>query len=65
MNHRKKGNLILKARAKKAHAKLVPKKKSGYICKADRAKMEEEAKAAEEAANADVGQSETNQVTTD
>ncbi len=65
MNHRKKGNLILKARAKKAHAKLVPKKKSGYICKADRAKMEEEAKAAEEAANAEVGQSKASQDITD
>ena len=64
MNHRKKGNLILKARAKKAHAKLVPKKKSGYICKADRAKMEEEAKAAEEAAE-EAGQSKASQDITD
>ncbi|PWQ93532.1 DUF2986 domain-containing protein [Leucothrix arctica] len=45
MNHRKKGNLILKARAKKAHAKLVPKKKSSYVSKADRAKLEAEEKA--------------------
>jgi hypothetical protein len=43
MNHRKKGNLILKARAKKAQAKLCTKKKPKYISKADRAKLEAEA----------------------
>lgn len=42
MNHRKKGNLILKARAKKAQAKLCTKKKPKYISKADRAKLAEE-----------------------
>ncbi|MGJ8679899.1 DUF2986 domain-containing protein [Paraglaciecola sp.] len=39
MNRRKKGNQILKARAKKANAKLSGKKKPKYICKADREKM--------------------------
>ena len=42
MNRRKKGNQILKARAKKANAKLAPKNKSTYISKADRAKLAEE-----------------------
>jgi hypothetical protein len=37
LNRRKKGNQILKARAKKAKAKLAPKSKPKYICKADRA----------------------------
>jgi hypothetical protein len=36
MNRRKKGNEILKARAKKANAKLFPKNKPKYISKADR-----------------------------
>lgn len=36
MNRRKKGNQILKARAKKAKAKLAPKNKPKYISKADR-----------------------------
>jgi hypothetical protein len=40
MNRRKKGIQILKARAKKANAKLSPKSKSGYICKADRVAIE-------------------------
>jgi Protein of unknown function (DUF2986) len=40
MNRRKKGNQILKARAKKANAKLAPKSKAKYISKADRAKLE-------------------------
>lgn len=40
MNRRKKGNQILKARAKKANVKLSPKTKSKYISKADRAKLE-------------------------
>jgi hypothetical protein len=39
MNRRKKINQLLKAHAKKASAKLAPKKKSTYICKADRLKM--------------------------
>jgi len=36
MNRRKKGNQILKARAKKANAKLSSKNKPKYISKADR-----------------------------
>ena len=36
MNRRKKGNQILKARAKKANAKLSGKSKPKYISKADR-----------------------------
>lgn len=39
MNRRKKGNQILKARAKKANAKLAPQTKPKYISKADRAKL--------------------------
>lgn len=39
MNRRKKLNQILKANAKKANAKLAPKKKDTYISKADRAKL--------------------------
>ena len=39
MNRRKKGNQILKARAKKANAKLAPQNKSKYISKADRVKL--------------------------
>ncbi len=39
MNRRKKGIQILKARAKKANAKLAPKKKPKYISKAERAKL--------------------------
>lgn len=39
MNRRKKINQILKANAKKASAKLAPKNKPKYICKADRLKM--------------------------
>ena len=40
MNRRKKGNQILKARARKAKAKLAPKSnKPRYISKADRAKL--------------------------
>ena len=42
MNRRKKGNQILKARAKKAKAKLSPGSKPRYISKADRAKLEAE-----------------------
>ena len=39
MNRRKKGNQILKARAKKASAKLASKNKPKYVSKADRAKL--------------------------
>jgi len=39
MNRRKKGNQILKARAKKANAKLAPKNKPKYVSKAERAKL--------------------------
>lgn len=40
MNRRKKGNQILKARVKKANAKLSSDSKPKYISKADRAKLE-------------------------
>ncbi|MGZ0783749.1 DUF2986 domain-containing protein [Pseudomonas saponiphila] len=43
MNRRKKINQLLKANAKKASAKLAPKKKSTYISKADRLKLAEQA----------------------
>jgi len=46
MNRRKKGLKILKAKDKKANAKLAPKKKSTYVSKADRAKLAEEAEQA-------------------
>lgn len=39
MNRRKKGNQILKARAKKANAKLAPQNKPKYVSKADRAAL--------------------------
>lgn len=42
MNRKKKRNAILKKRIKKAKAKLAPKAKSTYICKADRAKLAQE-----------------------
>lgn len=42
MNRRKKGNQILKTRAKKANAKLAPPSKAKYISKADREKLEAE-----------------------
>ena len=45
MNRRKKGIQILKARAKKANAKLAPKKKPKYISKAERAKLAAESSA--------------------
>lgn len=45
MNRRKKINQLLKAHAKKASAKLAPKKPK-YICKADRLKLAAEAEAA-------------------
>ncbi|MDR7025293.1 MAG: DUF2986 domain-containing protein [Gammaproteobacteria bacterium] len=43
MNRRKKIKQLLEAHAKKANAKLAPKKKSTYISKADRLKLAEEA----------------------
>ncbi|WP_249582851.1 DUF2986 domain-containing protein [Pseudomonas viridiflava] len=43
MNRRKKINQLLKANAKKASAKLAPRKKSTYVSKADRAKLTAEA----------------------
>ncbi|MCV4288475.1 DUF2986 domain-containing protein [Pseudomonas capsici] len=43
MNRRKKIQQLLKAHAKKASAKLAPKSKPKYICKADRLKMAAEA----------------------
>ena len=43
MNRRKKGNQILKSKAKRAKAKLSPdKNKPKYVSKADRAKLETE-----------------------
>jgi hypothetical protein len=42
MNRRKKINQLLKAHAKKASAKLAPKKPR-YICKAERARLAAEA----------------------
>jgi hypothetical protein len=39
MNRQKKLQQLFKAKAKKASAKLAPKKKSTYISKADRAKL--------------------------
>ena len=39
MNRRKKANQILKARAKKANAKLAPRRKPKYISKAEREKL--------------------------
>ncbi|MDC9721032.1 MAG: DUF2986 domain-containing protein [Gammaproteobacteria bacterium] len=39
MNRQKKGIQILKARAKKANAKLSSKSKPKYVSKADRAKL--------------------------
>ncbi|MDF0733083.1 DUF2986 domain-containing protein [Pseudomonas entomophila] len=43
MNRRKKINQLLKAHAKKASAKLAPKNKPKYICKAERLKLAEQA----------------------
>ncbi|MDD1976295.1 MULTISPECIES: DUF2986 domain-containing protein [Pseudomonas] len=42
MNRQKKIKQLLKAHAKKASAKLAPKNKPKYICKADRLKLEAE-----------------------
>ncbi len=51
MNRRKKIKQLLEAHAKKANAKLAPKNKPKYICKADRLKLaaEAEAEAAQDA----------------
>ncbi|UCZ86227.1 DUF2986 domain-containing protein [Pseudomonas sp. L5B5] len=43
MNRRKKIKQLLDAHAKKAKAKLAPKNKPKYICKADRLKLAETA----------------------
>ncbi|QBF27271.1 DUF2986 domain-containing protein [Pseudomonas tructae] len=43
MNRQKKIKQLLKAHAKKASAKLAPKSKPKYICKADRLKLAAEA----------------------
>ncbi|SDI84484.1 Protein of unknown function [Pseudomonas flavescens] len=43
MNRRKKIKQLLEAHAKKANAKLAPKNKAKYICKADRLKLANEA----------------------
>lgn len=43
MNRRKKGNQILKARAKKANAKLHKRNKPKYISKAEREKLAQQA----------------------
>lgn len=48
MNRRQKGIEIVKARIKKAKAKLAPQTKPKYISKAERAKLE--AESAEDAA---------------
>jgi hypothetical protein len=48
MNRQKKLQQLFKAKAKKASAKLAPKKKTTYVSKADRAKLEAEAQAAAE-----------------
>lgn len=45
MNRRKKIKQLLEAHAKKANAKLAPKKKSTYVSKADRLKLAAEAAA--------------------
>lgn len=42
MNRRKKIKQLLEAHAKKANAKLAPKNKPKYICKADRLKLANE-----------------------
>lgn len=46
MNRQKKLQQLFKEKAKKANAKLAPKKPK-YICKADRLKLEAEAEAAQ------------------
>ena len=47
MNRRKKIKQLLEAHAKKASAKLAPRNKPKYICKADRLKLEAESAAAQ------------------
>lgn len=46
MNRRKQGNKIIRARNKKASAKLAPRNKPKYICKAEREKLAAESDAA-------------------
>ncbi|UST66266.1 DUF2986 domain-containing protein [Pseudomonas moraviensis] len=53
MNRQKKLQQLFKEKAKKANAKLAPKKPK-YICKADRLKLEAEAEAEAEATQAQV-----------
>ena len=43
MNRQKKLQQLFKAKAKKASAKLAPKSKDKYICKAEREKLAAEA----------------------
>lgn len=45
MNRQKKIKQLLKAHAKKASAKLAPKKKNTYVSKADRLKLAAEVEA--------------------
>lgn len=47
MNRRQKGIEIVKARIKKAKAKLAPQNKPKYISKAERAKLEAESESTE------------------
>jgi hypothetical protein len=53
MNRRQKGIEIVKARIKKAKAKLAPQNKPKYISKAERVKLELEAEAEAEAESTD------------
>ena len=46
MNRRKQGNKIIRARNKKASAKLAPRNKPKYISKAEREKLAAESDAA-------------------
>jgi transcription initiation factor TFIIIB Brf1 subunit/transcription initiation factor TFIIB len=46
MNRQKKLQQLFKAKAKKANAKLAPKRKSTYVNKADRLKLAAEVEAA-------------------
>ncbi|KEQ16530.1 DUF2986 domain-containing protein [Endozoicomonas numazuensis] len=62
MNRRKKGNQILKTKAKRAKAKLAPKSnKTKYISKADRARLEAEA-SQHSSINAEVSETDTDQL---
>lgn len=49
MNRRKKIKQLLEAHARKANAKLAPKNKPKYICKADRLKLAAEVASAQDA----------------